>query len=87
MGPFEMVFLIVLISVTGSLIGKALKLKQTSLDARLAGKGNVASDEALLREIAALRHRVAALETIVTDPGYELSRQIDKLDSRSRLAA
>lgn len=85
MSPFEMVVAIVLISVVGSVFGKALKLKQLSLESRALRPGS--HDEALQREVAALRQRVAALETIVTDPGFELSRQIDKLAQRPRMAA
>lgn len=85
MSPFEMVVAIVLISVVGSLIGKALKLKQLSLESRARAPG--VDDDALRREVIALRQRVAALETIVTDPGFELSRQIDKLAKAPRMAA
>lgn len=84
MSPFEMVVAIVLISVVGSLFGKFLKLKQLNLEFRARAPG--ADDDALRRELGTLRQRVAALETIVTDPGFELSRQIDKLAYASRMA-
>lgn len=83
MDPFSMVVTIVLISVAGKLIGNYLKLRQQELAARAAqGIGSDAQ-----RELAALRERVATLERIVTDPGYDLKRQFQDLEREQRRAA
>ncbi len=39
-------------------------------------------DAALRQEVAALRERVATLEQIVTEPAFDLKRQIQALETR-----
>lgn len=83
MDPFSMVVTIVLISVAGKLVGNYLKLRQQEVAARTAQDiGGEAQ-----RELAALRERVATLERIVTDPGYDLKRQFQELEREQRRAA
>lgn len=43
-----------------------------------------AENEELRRRITALEGRAAAVETIVTDSGFETARQIGRLDSTDR---
>lgn len=85
MDPFSMVVVIVLISVGGRIASNWIKLRQQELTLRQSSSG--ASGDAAQREIAALRERVATLERIVTDPAYDLKRQIQALDSEHRRAA
>jgi hypothetical protein len=42
------------------------------------GASSVETDR-LQQEVQALKQRVAALEAIVTDPGYQLKRDIERL--------
>jgi len=48
---------------------------------RMQSQQGPANDQ-LRQEVAALRERVATLEQIVTDPGFELKRQIQALETR-----
>lgn len=85
MDPFSMVVAIVLISVGGRTLSNWIKLRQQQLAMRQ--QGSIAGADSQQRELAALRERVATLERIVTDPGYDLKRQIQALDSDHRRAA
>jgi len=76
MSGTTMVVLIVLLSVgfgvLSDMYNKHLKFKEKSL------KHSVGSDE-LKQQIAQLSERVKTLEKIVTDEGYQVSKEIDKL--------
>lgn len=79
MDVFTMVVALVAIGTVGKLIGRWLNGGGQSLAARQQG---AATEQALRQEIAALRDRVATLERIVTDPAYDLKRQIQALETR-----
>ena len=70
MDVFTMVVLIVLIAVAGTTIGKALKARGA------AGKSAAEQDA----RIAKLEARVRALETVVTDHGFDLKRELRELE-------
>ena len=78
MNPFEMVVLIVLLGVIGSVINNAIKSRENKRH------GDAASDEAdELRDlISALEDRIQVLERIVTDTGSRenLKRQFRDLE-------
>ncbi len=79
MDVFTMVVAIVAISTVAGLVSRWLKFSERRMaQAPLASAG----EEQLQREVAALRERVATLEQIVTDPGFELKRQIAALETR-----
>ena len=77
-----MVTSVVLISALGGVANQALKTRQAALQNRPTATGS--DPEALLREIASLRQRVAALEAIVTEPSFELQRKFRDLERESR---
>lgn len=68
MNPFEMVVIIVFLSVIASMYSSWLKHKRKDV--------SPADDERLSR----LEERVRVLERIVTDPGYEVRRQFRDLE-------
>lgn len=70
MNPFEMVVVIVFLSVIASMYSSWLKHRRKDATASPA-------DE---RRIARLEERVRVLERIVTDSGYELHRQFRDLE-------
>ncbi len=76
MDVFTMVVAIVAISTVAGLVSRWLKVAEKS---RM--QQGPANDQ-LRHEVAALRERVATLEQIVTDPGFELKRQIAALETR-----
>ena len=65
-----MVVLIVLIAVTGTTVGRVLKARGA------AGRGDAEKDA----RIARLEERVRALETVVTDHGFDLKRELRELE-------
>lgn len=75
MGVFEMVVAIVAISTAAGLVSRWLKLQERR-------PTTTPAQADLQREVAALRERVATLEQIVTDPAFELKRQIAALETR-----
>jgi len=70
MDVYMMVVFIVALSIAGSVANNYLK-------ARRLGRHE---ESGLLRDIEALKARVATLEAIVTDPQRALSSAIDKLE-------
>jgi len=76
MDVFTMVVAIVAISTVAGLVSRWLKVAE-----RMQSQQGPANDQ-LRQEVAALRERVATLEQIVTDPGFELKRQIQALETR-----
>ena len=76
MSGTTMVFLIVLISVGGGIISEIYKrrLEFKKIDAQ-----RTKVDDELHSEIAALKARVATLEQIVTDEGYQVKKDINNL--------
>jgi Tfp pilus assembly protein PilO len=58
-----------------TIVGMAMSHKQKMA----ALKQPPAQDESLKQELAAIKERLNALEAIVTDDKYQLSREIDKL--------
>lgn len=74
------VFTMVVALVGIGAIAKMAKSRNKRLDS--IDKRSVFEDEALRREVTALRERVATLEQIVTDPAHDLKRQIQALETR-----
>jgi hypothetical protein len=75
MGPFEMVVLIVAISVGAGVYQTYLKTRANS-----AADGTTKADVSALREeVSRLKERVRVLETIVTDKDRALSDEIRRL--------
>ena len=79
MDVFTMVVAIVAISTVAGLVSRWLKVSERMQSQSQLGSAN---EQQLRQEIAALRERVATLEQIVTDPGFELKRQIQALETR-----
>ena len=77
MSMWTMIFLIVVVSLAYSAWGTWLRHQR-----KATGGGR--RDEALASEVEALRARVEALETIVTDSDYDLKRRIDDLEAPPR---
>jgi uncharacterized protein YlxW (UPF0749 family) len=75
MGPFEMVVLIVAISVGAGVYQTYLKTRANSR----ADEMTQADVSAMREEIARLKDRVRNLETIVTDKDRALAEEIRKL--------
>ena len=75
MGPFEMVVLIVAISVGAGVYQTYLKTKANSR----ADETTQADVTSMREEIGKLKERVRVLETIVTDKDRALSDEIRKL--------
>lgn len=73
MNPFEMVVIIVVVSIAGGIINNYIKSKRID-----GGVHKDALDDALDR-VDDLEERVKVLERVVTDDRYELKRQIDNL--------
>lgn len=79
MDVFTMVVAIVAISTVAGLVSRWLKVAERMQSHSQLGSAN---EQQLRQEIAALRERVVTLEQIVTDPGFELKRQIQALETR-----
>lgn len=75
MGPFEMVVLIVAISVGAGVYQTYLKTRANSA----ADETTKADFSALREEVSRLKERVRVLETIVTDKDRALSDEIRRL--------
>ncbi len=75
MGPFEMVVLIVAISVGAGVYQTYLKTRANSR----ADESTQADVAAMREDILRLKDRVRALETIVTDKDRALADEIRKL--------
>jgi len=75
MGPFEMVVLIVAISVGAGVYQTYLKTRASSA----ADETTKADVSAMRDEIGKLKERVRVLETIVTDKDRTLAEEIRKL--------
>ena len=75
MGPFEMVVLIVAISVGAVVYQTYLKTRANSA----ADETTKADVSALREEVSRLKERVRVLETIVTDKDRALSDEIRRL--------
>ena len=75
------VLLIVFMAVGMPMLVGALKV-WTSRPSQQSEETN-ATVQSLEREVAALRDRVSTLEAIVTDDGYRLTQEIDKLETTS----
>ncbi|MGE4072403.1 MAG: hypothetical protein AB7E72_14630 [Lysobacterales bacterium] len=76
MDVFTMVVALVGIGAIAKIANRRHK-RETEARQRYAGE-----DMALRQEVAALRERVVTLEQIVTDPAYDLKRQIQALETR-----
>ncbi len=83
MGVFEMVVIIVAMSLAASAYSETLKVRRKT-DARINAL-NASLDEGqnVVDELRALRQRVAALEKIVTDPRHQLQRDFEELERSS----
>lgn len=75
MDVLSMIVAIVAISCTAGVINNYLKTR------RLAYR-QVPADE-VRAELDALKQRVAVLEEIVTDEGYRLNRELERLERRA----
>ena len=73
MNVFEMVVIIVALGILGRVITEFVRSKRAA--------GNVQKDtlDDALDRIDDLEERIRVLERVVTDDGYDLKRQIDKL--------
>ena len=72
MGPFEMVVLIVLISVGAGVLNTWLK-------SRKVDEGQNEELEGLRRELSEVKERVSALETLAVDPDAALREKFKSL--------
>lgn len=75
MDPFQMVVIIVLISVGAGVINNYFKMKA----ARKADEVSGTDMDRVLGEVEKLKERVRVLEKIVTDQERQLSEEIRKL--------
>lgn len=75
MDPFQMVVIIVLISVGAGTINNYLKMKHN----RAADMASDAAFERMSDEVARLKERVRVLEKIVTDGDQRLREEISRL--------
>ncbi len=64
-------------------VGCSIPLSKLWLDHRERTFSAGDPHEALVEELAGLKARVAVLEEIVTDSGYQLKRELDSLDTSS----
>ena len=76
-------FLIVLLSVGLPMMPRILKAWRSRPRQSEEAEANF---QALEQEVMTLRERVTTLEAIVTDDGYRLTQEIDKLDSTAERA-
>lgn len=72
---FAMVVVIVIVTTIGGSYNNYLKTKRKSAE--------VGDREGLEAELDELRERIEILEKIVTDQKYQLSREIDNLETAS----
>lgn len=70
MGPFEMIVLVVLISVGAGVFSKYLKAR--------AGNGTMSTEQAA--RLGKLEERVRALEAVVGDSSFELKQKLRELE-------
>jgi uncharacterized protein (DUF486 family) len=75
MGVFEMVVIIVMISVGAGVLNNYLKMKAD----RVSDQASDLEVKRVLDEVAQLKQRVGVLEKIVTDQERQLSDEIHKL--------
>jgi len=75
MGVFEMVVIIVMISVGAGVLNNYLKMKAD----RVSDQASDLEVKRVLDEVAQLKQRVSVLEKIVTDQERQLSDEIRKL--------
>tara|TARA_R110000796_G_scaffold191597_3_gene308280 strand:+ start:811 stop:1041 length:231 start_codon:yes stop_codon:yes gene_type:complete len=75
MGVFEMVVIIVMISVGAGVLNNYLKMKAD----RVSDQASDLEVKRVLDEVAQLKQRVGVLEKIVTDQERQLSDEIRKL--------
>ena len=75
--------LIVLLSVGLPMLPATLKAWRSR---PRQAEGAESTVRALEQEVATLRERVATLEAIVTDDGYRLTQEIDRLESAGQEA-
>ena len=75
MNPFEMVVIIVLISVGAGVVNNYLKLRAN----READTTSDVETQRILSEVERLKERVRVLEKIVTDNERQLADEIRKL--------
>ncbi|WP_339683409.1 hypothetical protein [uncultured Hyphomonas sp.] len=75
MGVFEMVVIIVMISVGAGVLNNYLKMKAD----RVSDQASELEVKRVLDEVAQLKQRVGVLEKIVTDQERQLSDEIRKL--------
>ncbi len=79
MGVFEMIAMIVVVTMAASIATRWFKYLERTQSARDA-EGD------LRREVDMLRERVATLERIVTEPTYDLHKRFDDLRESRRAA-
>jgi len=75
MDPFQMVVIIVIVSVGAGVFKNYLKMKQNTA----ADLANHADFERMSGEVARLKERVRVLEKIVTDGDQRLREEISRL--------
>ena len=72
-------FIIAIVAIVGGLIYAAYEQQLKLQEKKLNNQPN----NDLLKELAALKERVAVLEKIVTDEKYDLKNEINNLDRAS----
>jgi len=72
MNPFEMVVIIVLITVGAGVVNNYIKSRNSG--------ARVSEIDGRLAKLEDLEHRVQALEAIVTDEGFDLKQRLNRLD-------
>ena len=79
MNPFEMIVIIVLVCVSGGVIGNWIKARE---DRKERSHGSVKEADDLRDQIQTLEERIQVLERIVTDPSTreDLRRQFRDLE-------
>ncbi len=67
-----------------TMVGCSIPLAKMWFDHRERTLGAIDQDATLLDQLDGLKARVAVLEEIVTDSGYQLKRELDSLEDASR---
>lgn len=78
MNVYEMVILIVAVSVLGGVMKHYFEARGKEAEQRISG--NTAKAQDLETRVASLTRRVRVLEEIVTSEGYDLKRKFAELD-------
>lgn len=78
MNVFEMIVVIVFISVIGGVISKSIKASYQ----QKSRKENEADNNITEKHLAELEKRIIVLEQIVTSEGYDLNQKFKDIDNK-----